>query len=362
MLPRTVRDGSCGVFRLSPIFVFLLLYLCDMITNETRHIDLHLPQSWNQCTTEELEAIAAAIIQEQQRVDRYHPFDWQRVKLNVVLAVNGIEVTGDGLNGANGQSGENASVEWLLRRRGDKEPWTISTGQLLSLTEQLAWIDAVDAKGRPMPMPKMLWPYPERLWRLQWQRWKPAKDFYRPGELLDGLSWTQYRMANDWMEVYNNVSNALIAETQKHGQMTQERIERLSDLARQQDDARLEVLAQLFYVADPALPCGYRSAPRRLLRKINRVEWQVVLFWWSSMMQYLKEQYPKCFKSSKIKKLKNAKAPLPIELYTQSMAVLVTDLKLTEDEVNRLTAHVVLRRLNDMAVEAEEIEKLKHKK
>jgi hypothetical protein len=63
--------------------------------NDTRHIDLHLPQSWNHCTTDELEAIATAIINEQQRVDRYHPFDWSRVKLNVVLAVNHIEIVSD---------------------------------------------------------------------------------------------------------------------------------------------------------------------------------------------------------------------------------------------------------------------------
>ena len=59
----------------------------------TRQIDLHLPTGWNRCTTEELEAIAAAIIQEQQRVDRYHPFDWSRVKLNTVLSINEITIS-----------------------------------------------------------------------------------------------------------------------------------------------------------------------------------------------------------------------------------------------------------------------------
>ena len=52
-----------------------------MFNKKTIHIELHLPKSWNQCTTEELEIIAAAIIEEQQRVDRYHPFEWSRVKL-----------------------------------------------------------------------------------------------------------------------------------------------------------------------------------------------------------------------------------------------------------------------------------------
>ena len=63
-----------------------------MFNKKTIHIELHLPKSWNQCTTEELEIIAAAIIEEQQRVDRYHPFEWSRVKLNVVLVVNNLHV------------------------------------------------------------------------------------------------------------------------------------------------------------------------------------------------------------------------------------------------------------------------------
>ena len=60
-----------------------------------RQIDLHLPTGWNRCTTEELEAIAAAIISEQQRVDRYHPFDWSRVKLGIMLSINEITMMED---------------------------------------------------------------------------------------------------------------------------------------------------------------------------------------------------------------------------------------------------------------------------
>ena len=250
--------------------------------------------------------------------------------------------------------------------------FTLHTWQVHSFLEQLKWLDATDGKGRPLPMPKLMWPYPERLWRLRWKRWKPEKDYYRPGELLDGMTWQQYRLANDWMEVYTNASNALIAERErlrvgessdsgmKHAKANPERIR---SLAEQQENARLEVLAQLFYVSDPAEPSKVKSAPRRLLRKITEVEWQVCLFWWSSMMQYLKEQYPKCFKSSdKNPRSRSKQQPLPIELYTRSMATLQKYLGgLTEDEINAQTAHAILRHLNDMAVEAEEMEKLRRK-
>ena len=104
----------------------------------TRQIDLHLPTGWNRCTTEELEAIAAAIIQEQQRVDRYHPFDWSRVKLNVVLAVNSIEVVSQPVPVVKNYSHDDT---YLVRRSKDEESWPITVGQLVALTERLAWID-----------------------------------------------------------------------------------------------------------------------------------------------------------------------------------------------------------------------------
>lgn len=116
----------------------------------TRQIDLHLPTGWNRCTTEELEAIAAAIIQEQQRVDRYHPFDWSRVKLNIVLSINGITVLRDNDISKGDES------EWLVRRPQDKEPWPITVGQLMALTERLTWID--DEKASKVIFQ---FPYPE---------------------------------------------------------------------------------------------------------------------------------------------------------------------------------------------------------
>ena len=125
----------------------------------------------------------------------------------------------------------------------------------------------------------------------------------------------------------------------------------IAALARQEQDIRLTVLSLMF---------GCPKWRVRLAR-ITEVEWQVIMFWWSSMMQYLKEQYPKCFKSS-AKPSRSRQQPLPIELYTRSMATLQKYLGgLTEDEINAQTAHAILRHLNDMAVEAEEMEKLRRK-
>ena len=330
---------------------------------ETRHLDLHVPKGWDKCTTRELETIAGEMIRAQMvaGLSRFHPFDWTEVKTRLFFRLSGVEIVSQYVYDGDDTDARYGLTTFVCRHRSlGKETFELQTWQVHSFLEQLAWLDAVDAKGRPVPMPKMLWPYPERLWRWQWKRWKPTKDYYRPGELLDGLSWAQYRLANDWMEVYANVSNALILEHEKRAKANQDR---LRELVQQQENARLEVLAQLFYVADPAEPSKVKPAPRRLLRKITEVEWQVVMFWWSSMMQYLKEQYPKCFKSSDRKpRSRKKQPPLPIELYTRSMATLQKYLGgLTETEINAQTAHAILRHLNDMAVEAEEMEKIRKK-
>ena len=321
---------------------------------EKIHIDLKVPRGWQMCSTRELEMIAEEMIRSQMMasLSRFHPFDWIEIKTRLFFRFAEVEVT-------DMVADEYDNDVFICRHPSlGKTEFLLETWQVHSFLEQLKWLDATDAKGRPLPMPKLMWPYPERLWRLRWKRWMPEKDYYRPGELLDGLSWAQYRLANDWMEVYTNAANGLIAEQEKHAKANPERIR---SLAEQQENARLEVLAQLFYVSDPAEPSKVKSAPRRLLRKITDVEWQVCLFWWSSMMQYLKEQYPKCFKSS-AKPSRSRQQPLPIELYTRSMATLQKYLGgLTEDEINAQTAHAILRHLNDMAVEAEEMEKLRRK-
>lgn len=234
--------------------------------------------------------------------------------------------------------------------------------QVHSFMEQLAWLDATDAKGRALPMPKLMWPYPTRL-RRWWPLWK--REYYAPGELMDGVTWQTYRWINDWMEAYTATVNQLVEARERiRGTGSADRskstaggnqvpVPMIASLARQEQDIRLTVLSLVF------------GCPKWRIRlaRISEVEWQVIMFWWSSMMQYLKEQYPKCFKSSDKKPRSRSKStPLPIELYTRSMATLQKYLGgLTEDEINAQTAHAILRHLNDMAVEAEEMEKIRRK-
>ena len=302
---------------------------------EKIHLDLKVPKGWGMCSTRELEMIAEEMIRSQMMasMSRFRPFDWTEIKTRLFFRFAGVEILSLG-------PGPNDRFKC---RHGEVE-FELETWQVHSFLEQLAWLDATDSKGRAVPMPKMMWPYARRV-RRWWPLWK--REWYAPGELLDGMTWQTYRWINDWMEAYTSTANALVQAREKKD------AESIVAMARQERDIRLTVLSLVF---------GCKKWRIRLAR-ISEVEWQVVMFWWSSMMQYLKEQYPKCFKAGDKKSRSRSKqTPLPIELYTRSMATLQKYLGgLTEDEINAQTAHAILRHLNDMAVEAEEMEKIRKK-
>ena len=364
--------------------------------NDTRHIDLHLPQSWNRCTTEELEAIAAAIITEQQRVDRYHPFDWQRVKLCVVLAVNSMAVVEDGsglrVHGSGSYQPSSISHQpsdispqpsdiestWLVQRPEDKEPWPITTGQLLALTEQLAWID--DEKAS-----KLIFRFPYMEMTLaqgskskvqgsgfmvhgskrKAQGSKPSTinrdcnatlskreplTVVGPPPLLDGYTWKEYRWLTDWMQEYircNNATERLTTDTER--EQNQAALDR----------ARNEFLAIMFKPAGK--PTG--TVPSDSFADFSSVKWQVVLFWWSSLMQQLSGKFPKVFHSSNIGKKRKPRGNSPWDFYNLVTATIQKYIGgLSAHDVDGQPYGVVLQQLEMMAEEAAEMEKLRHKK
>ena len=287
----------------------------------TRQIDLHLPTGWNRCTTEELESIAAAIIQEQQRVDRYHPFDWSRVKLNTVLSINEITVNEElrMKNEEFASATENSNTEWLVRRPQDKEPWPITVGQLVALTERLAWID--DEKASKVIFQ---FPYPELTlvhgswfrvhgsgFRVQGSKRKAHSPkpltinrepltVLGPPPLLDGYTWNEYRLLTDWMQAYMRNSNAILLMN------NEELIMKNREAA---ENARKEFLAILFKPAGKPTETGaadHTSAISHLTSDIftdfSPVKWQVILFWWSSLMSILAKKFPKVFKQQPVGK------------------------------------------------------------
>ena len=63
-----------------------------MVISDTRNINLSLPRSWNECTTEQLELISRIILEQIDRADRYHPFDMRNVKIACFFLFSGMEI------------------------------------------------------------------------------------------------------------------------------------------------------------------------------------------------------------------------------------------------------------------------------
>jgi len=306
--------------------------------SKATNINLHLPTGWNRCTTEELENIAAAIIGEQQRVGRYHPFDWYRVKLNVVLAINDITVLRD-----NDIPTKDDEIEWLVRRPQDSEPWPITTGQLVSLTERLAWID--DEK-----ISKVIFqfPYPEMTLDVIGKT-ADHRTIVGPPPLLDGYTWQEYRCMTDWMQSYMRHSNAKNADAAAQAQ--REFLAILfkpkaggghdNDISKHRDNDKID--AAIFEGFDP-------------------VKWQVILFWWSSLMSMLAKKFPKVFKQQPVGKGKRRpkQQDTPWDFYNRVTATIQKYIGgLSEQDVNSATYGTILQQLEMMADEAAELERAK---
>lgn len=353
---------AAGISYVRLVPLLLLNFAVEMI-QETRHIDFHLPTGWNQCTTDELEVIAAAIALDTLRADRYHPFDMQAVKLKILLGINHLQV----IEHIGDSSGVNTSLShtepspaddaylvrlmgvgrswWhrLFKRQPQEEPFEITAEQLYSMTEShLAWLD--DEKAEPL----MRVPYPT----LKIGR----KTLDGPTPYLDGYTWQQYRYLQDWMQEYIKYTNAI-------SRMQRRDTAKLAELAMKAAQAEAEFLAVLFQrsgrnngitesrnndTLDAALFAGF-----------DPVKWQVILFWWSGLMRYLQKKYPRCFKPEKPGKRQRRSNPL--ELYVRTTATMEKYIGLNEEEVNRQSFHVILQHLDDMAREAEEMERLNKK-
>ena len=282
-----------------------------------KRIDLHLPMSWDQCTTNELEHIADAIITEQASTGRFRPFNWERVKLNIVLAINGLTPDPSPV-------GDGSGDQEFMVHRGDEEPWPISTGQLCSLCEKINWLTEKTASRIIFRFP-----YPEILIR----HTSGTIQLQGPPPLLDGYTWKEYRWLTDWMQEYMRRAN---------------------------DRTRNEFLSILFKPA--ASDIDHHSSA--IFEGFSPIKWQVILFWWSSLMEQLAKKFPRVFKQQPVGKGKRLHRPdAPWDFYNRVTATVQKYVGgLSAQDVDEQPYGVTLQQLEMMADEAAEMEKIKRKK
>ena len=293
--------------------------------DKTRHIDLTLPTGWNHCSTAQLEQIAQILLRRMAMQDRYHPYDPLQMKCEAFFSLAGLSVMSSGVETSQEISpqGRNDESDTFMVRQGKGEPFPMETWQVHSFIDQhLKWLD--DFTGL------LIFPYPTlgHYWTVS-HRWPflCRHTLEGPAPLLDGMTWRQYRFANEWLNAY---------------------------VEGESSEAREGFLKALFDVID------LKRTPRRL-RHLRPDQFQLCLIWWQSMMAEMQKKYRKCFKSEKSGKSSKGQSSNPVDLYTRSMATLQDKYHLTEDEINRQPCRVILQHLEDMAHEAEELEKINKK-
>lgn len=305
-----------------------------------KRVDLKLPRSWNQCTTEQLETIAACMIKHTATADRFHPFDWQQVKTEVFFLLTNTEIISS--------EEKDGDTLFLCQQASDKRHnantvFGLYSWQVLSFIEQnLKWIDDEKQSLRVFPYKRLLC-----VWRCQRHFPFLKKKYFAPSELMQDVTWQQYRHMQDYMSLYVKQQNTLMKVMQSVHDVQQ-----VADIQRQMLAKRNAFLSILFR-------CERHP---KLLRKIGEVQWQVILIWWGGMMHYLQQRYPRCFKSGGDDK-KKKRPPNPLELYVSITATMQKYIGLDEEKVNGQTFHVILEQLERIAKENEEMEKInkKHK-
>lgn len=344
----------------------------------TRHIDLRIPRGWNQCTTEELEQIAQVTHDCQSRVDRYHPFDPQQVKLALFFLFTHLTITGQGED-------EKGNVYYEVLRQGDKESfplylWQINywingeSGKPQDNRKKVKpgifdWLSADNPKGLTN------FPYPEIRLKKHWYSLR-KKTFGSPGPSFSSASYEQYRIAQDYMQLYTILQNKFL-QAKKNAIVPDFRLRdessSLSGLAKQMNEAKAKFLATIFlakvdyidsHTGMPKHDYHYASSQTQenypYFLSFPDTKFQVVLFWWSGIMRLLSSKFPHIFKVSKVD---NKKAVSPLDVYTNTIAALQKYTSQTEESLNTQLHTVTLKDLDNMVHEAEEIEKAskKHK-
>ena len=366
-----------------------------------RNVSLTMPRSWNECNTEQLELISRIMLEQIERVDRYHPFDMRNVKTACFFVLSEIEIVeapdeslpiDEQCYMCRFSFGKGkAKRSWLSkhqgqRHRNDQFPlylWQLnywlspkaktkakdSVEYLSSGAGLLDWLD--NNRGSYLtrfPYPTMRLRAKDGSSRIKVRMLRSKVEFEGVAQDMDGFSWRQYRFATDLMGQYTSLSNNLL-RMQRMGTFTEEKI---AQQANNVDLARAMFLATIFnrridyidsntnmQVRDFHYDTHQHNVNASYFRHFPDHQWQPILFWWTGMMQTLSTRYPHVFKVQKLDRQERPSTPL--EIYTATIATMQKYASLTEDQVNNQSYSLVLEHLERLSKENEEMEKIRKK-
>ena len=355
-----------------------------------RKINLTLPRSWNECSTEQLELISRIMLEQIEQADRYHPFDMRNVKIACFFVLSGMEIV-EGIDQSKPIEAQHyvcrlsttSRHNRFFRRKQQKDetfpvylcdinywlspkPKTDDRNSAEYIAAGAGLLDWLDQGGGAH---LTRFPYPTLRLRNKGSLLRCKTDYAGPAQDMDGFSWQQYRFAADLMGQYISLSNNLVKMKQMKGRFTADQIAQQTD---SMDQSRSMFLATIFNrridfidpntnlkVHDFHYDTRQYETQAPVFRHFPDHKWQPILFWWTGMTHTLSRRYPHVFKVQKLSRKEQPSTPL--EIYTATIATMQKYASLTEDQVNNQSYSLVLEHLERLSKENEEMEKIRKK-
>ena len=385
-------------------------------------INLNLPRGWNALTASQLEDIARIFIDESKAYTATGKFDRVSLLTRAFFALSGLRVLS--LPHYDESDGEPHAIyyncEYIDKHeRAEKQsfngqivPIRIYVDEIMSLAvggytekdieQYLKTLDrhykrldaGKDDPEPPMPEPKSpigwllapcsrtIVPYPELTLpdakATKQQNNKATKELptitlQGPNELMDGMTWRQYRIAGDYMQYIAQCENAFVRlQKQALQQKKVSKILQQQIVAAEQQvkEVRAQFMATIFNrpiphidpdtgltVTSPWYTSSQSQDNAYLFIDLPEEKFQVISFWWQGMMLHLQHQFPLVFRREKVKG--DGKEADPLALYTRSTATMIKYSAANEEEVNRTSYTIILQHIQDMAEENKRVEEMR---
>ncbi len=354
---------------------------------QPKPIDLHLPNSWNALSTEQLEGICRLLIQT-TRHDQQHPYapvTRTAFLVQAFMEVAGLEPIGeltlpDGVqlftqigtdddnepifafdpaclaSSFDCQFRDEAKRKELQTFDGAIRPICITLSEIMTLAT--GYDDGFDPDShRPLHHDGQIeWLLkPSRLTRFPYPEYRVGdKVYHGPSPMMADMSWKQYRFSSNILGDIINGENMLLRLRDKHGSDHPQVLQ----LNAQLNHARANWLANLF-----TLPVAHIDAETQqpvtdyhyVSDQYDRnhadfldfpdYKYQAVSLWWQGMMDHLSRVYPKIFARGG----GSVRPSDALTTYTRSTATMMKYIGATESEVNNTLFSIILQHIQDMA-------------
>lgn len=322
-------------------------------------------RSWDALSPDELRVVARAVV----AASAGGSYSLESVFLHLLLDVNRLDVLYSNAE-PNPETGELEPTYWVRPRTPDALPFSIPLYALQF------WVKAKKDGGGGC----MDW-FVAGSTRTKSPDVSRFRGFAAPAHLMADVTWQQYRAITDyfdqWAKIHNAVHRARLSAAAPPGSAgANSAAQPAGTLAGPRGDellakARAQWLASIFcrrtlhrdrHTGLLRYSFSYRvgqaTANEHYFLRVTPEDFQMVLFWWEGMQNYLRRRYPKCFKKGSPGGHDHQD---PLSLYSRSIATLEKFTSSDEDTINQKTYTVVLQQFNDMVEQNEEYEKMRSK-